>query len=367
LDENGKRYCEWIVNVRDCEDEQFFMNLQMFCAAVCFISGILFLICAIMRGIGFQNGLTSCLKLNASFVALIIEVFWFFVYSMMVILNTNKLAIYILWAALYPYTFVPPAFFADTLIRAISKNHESMFDSDTNLKKCSLSNRHRSLTLSISVTYSVALITTLIAAAGTVAIKDESNLNLPNSSLSGDYYDNVDELSHQLVTAATAIHAINLLIITIFFFVSVSAMLKVLNLALRSTSDVKMKDADKHVVLFKWTYTKLREIRFQTASSAFVTAIYFFFLAFYEDFFVNVSCSKAFAVISIGLVPGFFIIMAVVYLITEIKRLAYYLNVQENKTPSLNSARVHSNTGKASLSKEDSTEVNIEIPTVQSN
>jgi len=98
-----------------------------------------------------------------------------------------------------------------------------------------------------------------------------------------------------------------------------------------------------------------------------VTAIYFFFLAFYEDFFVNVSCSKAFAVISIGLVPGFFIIMAVVYLITEIKRLAYYLNVQENKTPSLNSARVHSNTGKASLSKEDSTEVNIEIPTVQSN
>jgi len=40
----------------------------------------------------------------------------FFVYSMMVILNTNKLAIYILWAALYPYTFVPPAFFADTLL-----------------------------------------------------------------------------------------------------------------------------------------------------------------------------------------------------------------------------------------------------------
>jgi len=350
LDENGKRYCEWIVNVRDCEDEQFFMDLQVFSAAICFVSGILLIISAIIKGVGLKQGFMAYVKTNISFVVLIIEVFWFFVYSMMVITNANKLAIYIVWAALYPSTFLPAILFVDFLRKGLTQGVKNFFQVDSNLKTCILSDKTRKIVLLSLVLYGILIMVSLVTAAAALEIKDNLNVNLSNTSISGDYSDNVNDLSRKIMTAAMMIHGIDIWIVTFLFYSACSDMLTVLKRALTSNGDAKIKNEDKHIELFKITYSKIRQLLGQTIIYSTITSIYFFLLAFYDNFFVNIYCAKAFSVISIGFVPVLFFLMGLMYLITEIRRVRYS---KESKPVSLEvSARTHSQ-GKVSSVNED--------------
>jgi len=352
---NGTRYCEWIVNVYDCEDGEFFFTLQVFGTIACFLSTALLLCCAMIRVVGLQYSLKSFLiGTNMPFLTLMIMTLCLSIYSLLVVLHVNPVAIYIIWSIMYPSTLIPPVLFVDMLKQGLCTAKRSIPFVETDIRHCAYSDQHRK-TILLGLSFLCMIINfSLISTAAALAYPDSDKEN---------------PISHKLITAALIIYMINMITVQVIFNFVCRDMLKYLKNALDSIAEIGITEPKQHTELFQLTIQKVNQMVRQSMNSTVITFVYFIMLVSYDGFFTNIYCSKALAVINIGFIPASYILLGIFYLFNDGRRWLHKMRTElsnelkhRSSDKSGPESRVHS-AGVKQASKEDnsiSAQVNLD-------
>jgi len=161
--------------------------------------------------------------------------------------------------------------------------------------------------------FSLILITfmtniSLISTAAVQASKLDVNGNGTNSN-----NDNTSQI-HQILEAGLVIFSVNLILGVGAFYYTTFAALKVVNDTLPNVDQSKR-------AFFQLTAKKILQLRRQFILTSLLILIYFLPLAFYDDFFVDINCSKAMAVLHLGFLPVCKFLLGVFYLYFDFKRV----------------------------------------------
>jgi len=350
---NGTRYCEWIVNVYDCEDSEFFLNLLLFSTATCFFGVLLLSISAVTRAFGLKAGLMSFITgNNQPFFVFMISTTLYFVHSLLVVSNLNAIAIYVIWSLLSPTMLMGPVLFIDILKQGLSKN--AIPSNETELRTCTFSDQHRkpmffALTL-VCLVINLSLITTAAILA----------YNNPEAT--------PDPIVQQLVTSALTINVIIHLVFEILYMFVCRAMIRLLENALNLIDVIHDQHNAKPL---RMTLQKIKMLFWQSIFGTITAFLYHLMLAFYDDFFINLYCSKALAVICVGFMPATLVPLGLFFFTHDVRRWLHKKKVESNSgtnnqslEKSISDARVHSASIKQASSKggeEGRTEINLHI------